>query len=94
MFHFKFVETFVLPLIVLLCCVCVPNTSSAHEPDGAIVYDQAIELRCAADDMRDEIKTHFRGRNTTERCLAPRFRFKLAQPQSHVELGETLATGE
>jgi hypothetical protein len=52
------------------------NTVDAHEPNGAIVYAQAIELNCAADDFRDEIKTHFRGTKCYGKMLSTAARIR------------------
>jgi len=63
------IATLAVGIGVAFACLLNAGTASAHQPDSQVVYDQAIELRCAADDMRDEIKTHFRGTKCYRKML-------------------------
>ena len=64
------IPTSCLPLFAIVaCCIFAVNPTSAHEPNGALVYGHANELKCAAVDMRYEIKTHFRGTKCYRKML-------------------------
>lgn len=69
---FNFIAAFAV------CCAAALNGTTAVASDSLVnvVRSQAIELTCAAEDMRDEIKTHFRGTRCYGKLLAINARIK------------------
>lgn len=61
-----------MPVIALAATVMTPCLLSAEQPGLShhdIIYQYAEEIRCAADDMKSEIKEHFRGTKGYGRML-------------------------
>lgn len=69
--------------IVAAFCTLVAGAAFGAGPNSQIVtnsqiiYDHSVEMRCAAEDMRDEIKTHFKGTNCYRKMLGTNTLIKL-----------------
>jgi hypothetical protein len=69
--------------IVAAFCALVAGSAFGAEPNtqivtnSQIIYGHSLEMRCAAEDMRDEIKTHFKGTNCYRKMLGTNTLIKL-----------------